>query len=284
MSINFKKGRMVAYIDGGKFDNELLYIDDKRKSYDNSSDEDSSDDSSEYESSSSENSNEDNMYVGKEFKIKKGKMEPIIDPLIRSIDYICGKSGSGKSTFARSLALNYSRMNPKNPIYLFSVLPKDPAFDDLVPKYIKRVPINENLINLDFENDFNNKGSLVIFDDVDTENNKDIAKAISSLKEKIMELGRHKKISMIIISHLINPKRKTGSTNNVQTIMNEMTSLVIFPHGGSRKQQSYCLENYLGYSNKEIKTILNMKSRWIQLSNTYPQYILTERKLMIGLQ
>lgn len=286
MSLNLEKGTAIAYVNGGEINGEIIYVDTNKQSEHISSD----DERYEYEYDSedetfSDQDESENTYSSDRIKIKDGLLEPIIDPSKRSIYYVCGKSGSGKSTFAAHLAMNYSRMYPENNIYLFSVLESDQAFDEMIPNIIKKIPIDENILDIDFNNDFGNEGTLVIFDDIDTENNKELAKAIANLKDKIMELGRHKNISMILISHLINPKKASATTNNTQTIMNEMTHLVIFPNGGgSRKQQAYCLENYLGYDSKEIKTILKLPSRWVVASNTYPQYVMYDHGIMLEIE
>ena len=121
-------------------------------------------------------------------------------------------------------------------------------------------------------------GSLVVFDDVDTFSDPKIINAINKLKADILETGRHANIPAVITSHLINPNdRKAG-----RLIMNEMTTMTIFPRGGGSKyQQKYCLKNYLGYSNKEIDKLLKINSRWITFSKNFPQYILTESKAFI---
>lgn len=207
---------------------------------------------------------------------------PVLDSDARSIVYICGASGSGKSTFARMLVDSFHKMFPTTPIYMFSRLSSDPAFDDLENKKILiRIPIDKDLLesNIDVVTDFD-EGSLVIFDDIDTISDKKIMAVLNNIKLQILEIGRHKKIYCIVTSHLIN----TNDRNGTRTMMNEMSSLVIFPKGGgSVYQQKYCLKNYLGLSNDNITDILETSdSRWVLISKNYPQYVLTQKKIYMN--
>lgn len=213
---------------------------------------------------------------------EKAYMEPLLDDRGRSITYICGASGSGKSTVTRGLVINFNVMFPKSQVYLFSKVNSDPAFDDLEKKkIIIRIPIDQQLVTdpINVLEDIDEK-SLVIFDDTDTITDKNILKAVNNVKMQILEIGRHRNIYCIVTSHLINTNDRAGN----RTMMNEMHNLVIFPKGGgSVYQQRYCLKNYLGFNNKQIDEILNTSdSRWVWISKNYPQYILTQKRCNIN--
>lgn len=202
---------------------------------------------------------------------------PSIDDKSRAIYYICGASGSGKSTISRKIIDTFVKAFPDKPVYMFSRLDKDPSFDSLVNKNIMiRIKVDESLITepIDVINDIE-KCSMVIFDDIDTISDKKILNALNNIKLQILEIGRHNKIYCIITSHLIN----TNDRNSTRTIMNEMTHLIIFPNGGgSAYQQRYCLDKYIGFNKKQINEIIGTKnSRWVLISKNYPQYILTEK-------
>lgn len=213
---------------------------------------------------------------------ERGYMEPLLDDRGRSITYICGASGSGKSTVTRGLVINFNIMFPKSQVYLFSKVNTDPAFDDLEKKkMIIRIPIDQQLVTdpINVLEDIDEK-SLVIFDDTDTITDKNILKAVNNIKMQILEIGRHRNIYCIVTSHLINTNDRAGT----RTMMNEMHNLVIFPKGGgSVYQQRYCLKNYLGFNNKQINEILNTSdSRWVWISKNYPQYVLTQKRCNIN--
>ena len=59
----------------------------------------------------------------------------------RSILYITGPSGSGKSFYTKNYILEYKKIFPKNNIYIFSSLENDETLDK-IPK-IKRIKFTE---------------------------------------------------------------------------------------------------------------------------------------------
>lgn len=253
MTFNFKNGKMVAIIKKqGRRDNKIVLID----------------------------ANDKDGYESIELD-EDEKFEPVLDSDGRSITYICGASGSGKSTLARSLIDKFHVLFPESPIYMFSRLTTDPAFDDLESKQIlTRIPINDDLVEkpVDIIKDME-EWSMIIFDDIDTVTDKKQLVALNNIKSQILEIGRHKNLYLIVTSHLIT----TGDRNATRTMMNEMSSLVIFPRGGgSAYQQRYALKNYLGMSNNQVDDILaTQDSRWVLISKTYPQYILTEKNCYV---
>jgi hypothetical protein len=207
-------------------------------------------------------------------KIDDGYIQPI--PLIKKNQtdrlYISGMSGSGKSTFIKNYALQYKKLYPNNEIYMISKLNSDPSIDDYIN--IKRLLIDENIIDIEFNaEEFEN--SLFICDDIDTINNKKIYEKVKNIRDTILETGRHFNISVCNVSHqILNYK-------NSRTMILESTKIIFFLTGGGAYQIKNYLKNYKGLSNEQIKLIMNIKSRWIQLSNTYPTYILGEHDAYI---
>ena len=83
---------------------------------------------------------------------------------------IIGSSGSGKSYFAKQYCAEYTKLHPKNQIYLLSSLKSDPTVDSI--KNLNRLDINhEDLLDepIDVESFAN---SLVIADDCEAITNK----------------------------------------------------------------------------------------------------------------
>ena len=203
---------------------------------------------------------------------KTCKFEPRLNPYQRTVSYICGPSGSGKSTYAAELIRAYLNFQEKE-FYIFSRTDcrGDPAFKDL--KYTQ-IAINESLIEdpIDITQDLIG-GSLVLFDDCNTIQNKKLKDVVEKIMEDILEVGRKLDITIIITSHLVIPNSK----NFARTIMNELQYLTVFPKSGSSQQIRYALKTYFGLSNKQIDDILQIKSRWITISKSYPMYVLSER-------
>lgn len=204
---------------------------------------------------------------------------PVPDITERQITYICGPSGSGKSTYAKEYIKSYLTIYPNNKFFAFSRtnIADDPAFSDIRNKVLQ-VNIDQDLVDypIDITSDLDGD-CIILFDDVNTINNDKIKKEIDKLISDILEVGRKLRIYCVITSHLIIPNDKKIA----RTILNECQSLTVFPKSGSVQQIRYALKTYFGYSNKQIDNILNTSSRWITISKTYPQYILTEKELFV---
>ena len=76
-----------------------------------------------------------------------------------------------------------------------------------------------------------------------------------------------------ITNHLIIPNEKKFA----RTVLNEIQYLTIFPKSGSSQQIRYVLKTYFGFKDKQITKILNLDSRWVRISKSYPMYILYDK-------
>jgi hypothetical protein len=288
--LNFIKGRPLAKISGGKYNNEILYIDTKN-------DKDTSkkkicggcncktcskkclkkkcckncrifyDDSESSESS-------DLQFEGDFFEVfNKSTLLPIPSVDERSVDYIAGPSGSGKSTYAAKLATSFKKIYPEKDFFVFSRTDarRDPAFAKLKPI---QITIDDSIVDnpVDITNELSG-GCLILFDDCNTIQNDAQKKAIDKLMADIMEVGRKLNIWIIITNHLVIPNEKKVA----RTILNEMQSLTVFPKSGSLQQIRYCLKTYYGLNNKQINEITHVPSRWVTIYKNYPMCVLHEK-------
>lgn len=206
-------------------------------------------------------------------QLDNGSMSPI--PRIkkkgddaREIIFISGPEESGKSTWAASYIKRFKTMYPKSIVYVFSGIEKDKVIDDLKPIRIK---LNENLHNDPISINEFPENSLVLFDDIDTLKNKKVKEAVLELRDRLLEEGRHKSIFVISITH--NPTMGKQTKHSLL----ESSSIVLFPMGGDAFHMKRVLKEYCGYNPKNIDTILNLKSRWIQCHKRYPKFILHEK-------
>ena len=189
----------------------------------------------------------------------------------RSVFFICGQAGSGKSYYANKLSLEYSSMFPKNPIYLFSLLTEDKS---ITCKHVKRIKLDEKFVNTEFSlTDF--KDSLIIYDDVDTIQNKLIKGKLLHILDTLLQVGRHNSTSVIYISHLACKGKETS------IILSESNSITIYPQTMGNKAIFYLLTEYFGLSRETVRKIKKLNSRWVTIVRTYPMVLLYEKGAIV---
>jgi len=182
--------------------------------------------------------------------------------------YIGAPSGAGKSTFTKNYAQQYRKIHPDNPIFIFTrATDPDPAFKDLKCKYIK---IDKKMIEKPIDGLKELYNSLCIFDDIDTFRDKDITKAVRSLRDDILQTGRKANISTISTSHQVLNYKTT------REVLNESQCVVLFPKGGGFHAINSFLKEYCGLSKEQIQRIVKLPSRWVCIYKTYPMYVVYE--------
>ena len=232
---------------------------------------------------------DDNSFFG--FKMKVGKKEEIkpvsltegagVDEVTgpiqhtankkteRSILYVTGQSGSGKSYYTKDYATNYQKMYPKNEVYLISAVQDVSTIDKI--KKLRKIDIFKPVfseVEIPLE-EF--KDSLVIFDDVDSISNKNLRKKVWSVMSNILTMGRHYNISAIITFHV------ATSGNETKLILNESQSITIFPSASGGRTLKYLLDSYLGLDKKQIERIKQLDSRWVTIVKSYPKTVLYDK-------
>jgi len=191
----------------------------------------------------------------------------------RSVLYITGQSGSGKSFYSKNYIMEYHKLYPKRDVFMFSSLDSDTTLDKL--KYIKRIKIKEDPFLQGDLNASDFKDSLSIFDDVDVISNKHIKSKVFSLLNSILETGRHFNASVIFTSH--------NATMGLDTkrILNECHSITLFPKNLGGKTSKYLLDGYIGLDKNQIKKLKKVNSRWVTIIKSYPQVILSEHEAWV---
>ena len=242
-----KKGDVIAKIVGGKYNNKYIYL---------------------YAPLPNEEE-EEIIEPIKHIKLVDGIIQPIPNPKKeRSVGYLTGRSGSGKSYQTGKYLEQYKKQFKNNKIYLFSPVKEDEALD----KYVKRIELDDSLYKEPFTIE-QFKNCLVIFDDTDTIANKKIKEAIQTLQNSILEQGRHHNITCLMTNHL-------GADRNItKRILNESEWLCCFPNSGITANLKYTLENYLGLDKYQIERMKETKSRHAYIFKNYPPFVMTEREL-----
>jgi chromosomal replication initiation ATPase DnaA len=185
----------------------------------------------------------------------------------RSILYVTGASGSGKSYYTKNWTNEYIKMYPKNPIYVFSALKEDPSLDSI--KKLKRINLDEKFLECELTlNDL--KNSLLIFDDIDVISNKAIKNKINNILDTLLQTGRHSGTSVVYTTHC------PCSSTATKMILQECHSVTIFPAGNGGRSLKYLLESYYGLDKSEISRIKKLPTRWVTIIKGCPMSLLYE--------
>jgi hypothetical protein len=299
--LSFKHGKDIALIKGGEYDNQILKLDlegeDKRKlklNYpaevlgnkfflehkigkkdindfmDAIIDQDYEDLDPRLLKAYSKGIKKIQEKEGRELILDDGLLYPM--PPTDTIDgyriYIAGPSGSGKSTFATNWIRLYKKYHPACKIFLFSRDSKDESLDTI--KNLKRIKIDESIIDLDIDPLKYFKNSMVVFDDIDTIKDNDIKDEVMKIRNTLLEVGRKHCISVVCTSHQICNNQPT------KVVLNDSSSVVIFPKSGGSGIK-YFLKTYLALDSKKIQQIMDLPSRWVLLKKDYPIMVMHER-------
>ena len=191
----------------------------------------------------------------------------------RTILYVTGMSGAGKSYYTKKYIEKYHKAFPKRTVFMFSSLESDPTLDKL--KYMKRVKINEQkfqVVDLTAQ-DF--KDSLCIFDDCDVISNKRIRGKVFDIMNSILQIGRHHNVSCVFTSH--------NATNGQQTktILSECHTLTLFPKCSGIKSLLYLCDSYLGLDSEQSKNLKKIPGRFVTFVRQYPRCIFSEKSASI---
>lgn len=206
------------------------------------------------------------------FKLKGSEiLQPVPNTKTeRQILYITGQSGSGKSYYTQAWGNEYKKLYPKRDVFLFSSLDDDSSIDKI--KGIRRVNIKSPEFLTDELSAEDFRESLVIFDDTDVITNKQIRNKVNSILASLLETGRHFGASVIYTSHL------PCAGNDTKRILNESHQITFFPKSLGGRSLKYLLDSYLGLDKDQIKKIKSLDSRWVTVTKTYPQVVISEKE------
>jgi hypothetical protein len=199
--------------------------------------------------------------------------QPIPDKGVeRSIRYVTGASGSGKSYYTKQYADEYKRMYPKREIYIISSIKEDSTLDKI--KNLRRIKLEGDFLTEELSaEDF--KDSLVIFDDTDCLVNKAVKNKVDGILNSVLETGRHFNVEVVYTSHL------ACNGKDTRRILNECKSITIFPSGLGGKSMKYLLDNYFGLDKEQCKKIKKLNSRWVTIQKGFPMVVLSDKECFV---
>ena len=142
---------------------------------------------------------------------------------------VFGPSGVGKSYWIGQYLLAFRKKFKDRPIYVFSPIKDDKAFMKAKPIYIK---IDESIL-MDPLETVEFQSGLCVFDDIESLS-KQYYNVISEFRDKCLEVGRHNKIDIISVHHVIQ------GGNSTKKIINESDYMVCFPRSNFSAIEKIC--------------------------------------------
>jgi hypothetical protein len=218
---------------------------------------------------------------GKEIILYEGRMIPLpvenVDEEQNERIYIAGSTGSGKSTYINSWLKMYLKANRAAKIFVFSKKDADKSLDQgIPPRNMFRIALDESFLEddpltTDDIKDPRGGRTCVVFDDIESVPNKDVLKEVKRLRDELLETGRSDKIDIIVVAHQI------MDWKNTRTIINESSSVTVFPGNGTAHSIDSFFNKYFGFDRPMRKRILALPSRWVTISKNAPRYVLFEK-------
>lgn len=206
---------------------------------------------------------------------EKLAIEPTHNPIGRDVFAVGGKSGSGKSNFAKNFATRYNALWPERKIMLVSYLKKDRTLDAL--SFITRVKGETFLGDQPPLSRYDK--TLLIFDDIEAYSadgakpaDKAIGKAIMRVINMIATTGRHNASTILFLTHALTDYKRT------RLFLGECHGYVVFPSGVCLKQLNNLLGGYAGADKDDIAKIrYELPTRWVALKPNFPPVVIHER-------
>jgi hypothetical protein len=191
---------------------------------------------------------------------------PNPDPEKRSVYYIAGASGSGKSYIARGLAEGYKKLFPDRQVYLISKLKEDSTLDSMKIGKPLRIDVQSLIDNYPKIEEF--QDCMIIFDDYDTFTDK-AGKVVQQLIDDLAIQGRHTNTTMLCLTHYITNYKKTS------LMLNEAMYYIIYPQSTSYSSLKYLLASRVGMSKEDIHELRRL-GRWVCIYKNYPQFLISQ--------
>lgn len=211
-------------------------------------------------------------------EIDNDTMIPLPRKDIREIIYVAGCQGSGKSYYTAQYLNKFAEHFPDHNMFLFSRIENDTNFEKLKGEGFM-IPINIDTLLDEDDDPIDCKTELLksicIFDDIETMDT-GVTKYLELLRNDVIKNGRDQALEdndiyCISTSHQLSDYKKT------RDLLNECTSITIFPRSGGSYGLNRVLKLYFGLAPKQIKKIKNLPSRWVTLYSGFPQYVVHQR-------
>lgn len=212
-----------------------------------------------------------NDKILKSIDVRGSCIVPILEEDKSNRFYVSGPTGCGKSTFCSTIIREFQDNFPDREVYIFSRLTEDEAFDDI--EY-NRVVLDDGYI-MDPLMCEDLQDSIVVLDDIDSIQDKDLHDEMMLLRKDLLQTGRHFNITLFCTTHLMCNYRST------RELLGDCNYVTIFPRSGSKYNIIQYLTRYLGLPKRQITEILSINSRWLCIHINSPQHIIFENGAML---
>ncbi len=183
---------------------------------------------------------------------------------------IGGPAGSGKSYWAAIYARLWQKLHPEGLIHIFVRQADDPAYKGIE---FEEIVVDNTILERDL-GIFDFVDTLVIFDDMDNLQDKDVIVYIHKLLNDLMACGRKQNIYVMYVTHIFKNRLKT------QVALNESNKIVFFNGMGDRGNVGV-LKDYAQMSKDEVARLIAVKSRWCCLERKRPRYVVHEKGIFL---
>jgi len=243
------------------------------------------------EESASETGSDSDGETKEPEEIKEGeKVESIIDPdrdfylyprssiednnKYRDVVLIIGASGSGKTYQAMVYIKNYISIYPENRVFIFTPVPEDESLNairdyETVSMVDARLPVNKDDFDIS-----RYPNSLWIFDDI-TAVEKDNQLQIDTIRNQILETGRHYAQSILITEHSFKGEKR------ILKPMAESNRYIIFPGSGDTERLLKFMVEKIGLGTKQSREILRIKSNHVIIVKDAPLAVIYQNGIDI---
>lgn len=199
-------------------------------------------------------------------------------PSKRFVQFIVGPSGSGKSTISAMFIKMFKMTYPERKVILISAIPNDPVWNGLGE--IGKIPLQLFDVKTGFPDITELPDNcMIIFDDIENlQGKRQLYNNVMNLMNQCMVTGRHQGdagIYTIITNHQLMEGYRT------KAMINEMTGLIFFPASATQGTIINFLKKYMSFSKEQIEKVMSLKKRYVMVSKTVPQYILTPDKIYL---
>lgn len=212
-----------------------------------------------------------NISKTKEIRVGRGKTCVIIPSAKSERVFMAAPPGAGKSVVAARYIIEYMKIHPSSPVFVFAFADYDEAYDGIELEWIKVTP---KVYEMDLSPE-NFTDCLIVMDDLDNLTDKKLSIYIHAALANLAGNGRKDGVYLLYNSHHINNYAKT------RDIAMAANKSIFFPEGPKGGMLRYLAEK-VGIDKVAARKMMALESRYFCLStNTYPNTVIHSKGIFI---